>query len=101
VNGEYLMLGKTIIAAFILLGMSGCGGSKEDSQLTETRMDDLDSLEGTISDDLMNADTSTEEGPIEAAPPIEAKPREKSEAIPTEKTEKPAAADTDDKASTE
>ncbi|MGH8338482.1 MAG: hypothetical protein ACRETL_17020 [Gammaproteobacteria bacterium] len=31
-------------------------------------MDDLDSLEGTISDDAINTDQSTEEGPIEALP---------------------------------
>jgi hypothetical protein len=31
-------------------------------------MDDLDSLEGTISDDMINTDQSTDEPPLEAAP---------------------------------
>lgn len=60
----------TIIApAFAaLLALSACGGSKEDNQVTETRMDDLDSLEGTISDDMINTDESTDEAPVEAMP---------------------------------
>lgn len=60
----------TIIApAFAaLLALSACGGSKEDNQVTETRMDDLDSLEGTISDDMINTDESTDEAPVEATP---------------------------------
>ncbi|TSB04159.1 hypothetical protein [Sphingorhabdus contaminans] len=95
------MHAKTIIAAFILVGLSGCGGNKEDSQLTETRMDDLDSLEGTISDDMVNTDTSTDEGPIEAAPPAEAKPTAKTDDNSTDKTAEPAAASTEDKAATE
>lgn len=55
-------------AAMALLALSACGGSKEDNQVTETRMEDLDSLEGTISDDVMNVDESTDEAPTEAAP---------------------------------
>ncbi len=55
-------------AVATLLLLSACGGSKEDNQATETRMDDLDSLEGTISDDVMNVDESADEAPIEAAP---------------------------------
>ena len=48
--------------------LSACGGTSENGAATETRMDDLDSLEGTISDDAINTDQSTEEGPMEAAP---------------------------------
>jgi hypothetical protein len=54
------------IAVFLL--MSACGSSKEDNQVTETRMDNLDSLEGTISDDMINTDESTDEAAVEAAP---------------------------------
>jgi hypothetical protein len=54
--------------ALTLLALSACGGSKEDNQVTETRMDDIDSLEGTISDDAINMDASTDEAPVEAAP---------------------------------
>ncbi|MES2904150.1 MAG: hypothetical protein V4696_08200 [Pseudomonadota bacterium] len=50
------------------LMLSACGGSAEDNQVTETRMDDLDSLEGTISDDMINTDESTDEAPVDAAP---------------------------------
>jgi hypothetical protein len=52
----------------VLLALTACGGSKEDNQVTETRMDDIDSLEGTISDDAINMDESTDEAPVEAAP---------------------------------
>ena len=56
------------VPAIALLALTACGGSKEDNQVTETRMDDLDSLEGTISDDMINTDESTDEAPVEAAP---------------------------------
>jgi hypothetical protein len=50
----------------------GCsGGDKEDSKVTQTQMDDIDSLEGTISDDMINTDESTEQAPLDAAPPPE------------------------------
>lgn len=54
------------VASLALL--SACGGSAEDNQVTETRMDDLDSLEGTISDDMINTDESTDEAPVDGAP---------------------------------
>ena len=54
------------IAVFLLV--SACGSSKEDNQVTETRMDNLDSLEGTISDDMINTDESTDEALVETAP---------------------------------
>lgn len=57
-----------LIPAAAMLLLSACGDSKEDNQLTETRMDDLDSLEGTISDDILNVDESTDEAPTEASP---------------------------------
>lgn len=53
--------------ALALFALNACGGAKEDNQVTETRMDDIDSLEGTISDDAINLDTSTDEAPVEAA----------------------------------
>ena len=55
-------------ALAVALLLSACGSSKEDNQVTETRMDNLDSLEGTISDDMINTDESTDEAPVEAAP---------------------------------
>lgn len=61
-----LIVPTVAVASLALL--SACGGSAEDNQVTETRMDDLDSLEGTISDDMINTDESTDEAPVDAAP---------------------------------
>lgn len=58
-----------IVAAFAaLLALTACGGGKEDNQVTETRMDNLENLKGTISDDMINTDESTDEAPVEAMP---------------------------------
>jgi hypothetical protein len=46
-----------VLAASLAM-LSACGGSTEDNAVTETRMDDLDSLEGTISDDMAPAETA-------------------------------------------
>ncbi len=54
--------------------LSACGSNKEDSQVTETRMEDIDSLEGTISDDMINTDESTDQAPLEAPPAGEGGP---------------------------
>lgn len=51
--------------------LASCG-SKEDSQVSEQRMDDVDSVAGTISDDMVNTDENTDEAPVDAAPPPEA-----------------------------
>lgn len=53
-------------ALAVALLLSACGSAKEDNQVTETRMDNLDSLEGTISDDMINTDESTDEAPVDA-----------------------------------
>lgn len=60
----------TIIApaCAALLALTACGGGKEDNQVTETRMDNLENLKGTISDDMINTDESTDEAPVEAMP---------------------------------
>ena len=55
-------------ALAVVLLLSACGSAKEDNQVTETRMDNLDSLEGTISDDMIITDESTDEARVEAAP---------------------------------
>lgn len=60
------IVSTAIIASLTML--TACGGNTEDNQVTETRMDDLDSLEGTISDDMINTDESTDEAPVDAAP---------------------------------
>lgn len=65
------MLRTTTLPILLLASamLSACGGSAEDSKTTETRMDDIDSIEGTISDDSINTDESTEEGMIDPEAP--------------------------------
>lgn len=96
---------RSIISSSVLfasLGMlSACGVATEDNAVTETRMDDLDSLEGTISDDPINTDQSTGEGPMEAPPvgtSIERPAASKEEAGPVVE---PVTTGTEDKADAE
>ena len=74
-------------ALALLLLVSACGSYKEDNQVTETRMDNLESLKGTISDDMINTDESTDEAPLDAAPAV-AEP-DKAEAPKTDATKAP------------
>ena len=65
--------------AFILsvtLLLAACGGGDE-SKVTETRMDDIDSLQGTISDEMVNTDELNEQAMVEAASATPAKPKAK------------------------
>jgi hypothetical protein len=63
---------RRILTTALLLTLPlvhACSGSKsEDSKVTQTRMDDIDNVEGTISDDMINTDESTETAPLDAAP---------------------------------
>jgi hypothetical protein len=59
-------------------------GDGENSKVTQTRMNDIDSVEGTISDDMINTDESTEQAPVDAAPAPVAKVAKK-----VEKADKP------------
>jgi hypothetical protein len=90
-----------LIAAIFLPGLSACSDNKEDNQVTATRMDDLGSLEGTISDDMINTDMSTDEGPYESVVPADVKPEAKAEEKPLEEAEMPIPVVTDEKATTE
>ena len=65
-----MRLSRLMPALALLLLVSACGSSKEDNQVTETRMDNLESLKGTISDDMINTDESTDEAPLYAAPAV-------------------------------
>jgi hypothetical protein len=82
-----------IALVFASLSLAACGGSKEDNQVTETRMDDIDSLEGTISDDAINMDASTDEAPVEAAPPPTDQPKPKTDKAEAKETGGPDKAD--------
>ena len=56
-----------ILLTIALPALSACGGNDADSKVTETRMDDIDSVEGTISDEMIPTDEVTEEAPVEAS----------------------------------
>ena len=66
---------RALILSVTLL-LAACGGSDE-SKVTETRMDDIDSLQGTISDEMVNTDELNEQAMVEAAPAVTAKPKAK------------------------
>ena len=59
-------------ALAMMLLLSACGSSKEDNQATETRMDNLDSLEGTISDDMINTDEAIDDVPVQSGADVSA-----------------------------
>lgn len=89
---------KSAIILFTMLPLlHACSGSGEDSKVTETRMDDLDSVEGTISDDMVNTDQSTDEAPVDAAAPANPKPKTKSEDGDSPKTAATAEPKSEDK----
>lgn len=83
-----MRLSRLTPALALLLLVSACGSSKEDNQVTETRMDNLESLEGTISDDMINTDESTDVAPLAAAPAV-AEP-DKAEAPKTDAAKAPS-----------
>lgn len=66
---------RTVILSFCLL-LAACGGSGE-STVTETKMDDIDNLQGTISDEMVNTDELNEQAMVEAASASAAKPKAK------------------------
>lgn len=69
-------------ALAMMLLLAACGSSKEDRQATETRMDTLDSLEGTISDDMINTDEAVDDVPVQSNIEI-SEPVERKDATPT------------------
>jgi hypothetical protein len=86
-NEDIMRLSRPTPALALLLLVSACGSSKEDNQVTETRMDNLESLEGTISDDMINTDESTDVAPLATAPAV-AEP-DKAEAPKTDAAKAP------------
>lgn len=94
------MLPFVVFASLSLLG--ACGNNTEDNNVTETRMDDLDSIEGTISDDIIDTDQSTDEPLFEAAPPADGS-KSKANPVKAEETadDRPEASKKDDKAAAE
>jgi hypothetical protein len=61
-----------LAAAAILQGCSGdkdskAGAASESNAVTQTRMDNIDSLQGTISDEMIITDDATDEAALETA----------------------------------
>ena len=81
---------RPVINIALLLALPlihGCsGGKSEDSKVTQTQMDDIDNVQGTISDDMINTDESTDIAPVDAAPVEVATPSNKVAAKPVAKT---------------
>lgn len=69
---------RRVLILSLALSLAACGGGDE-SKVTETRMDDIDSLQGTISDEMVNTDELNEQAMVEAAPAATAKPKAKSD----------------------
>ncbi len=65
------LLKVAVMGCFACAGLHGCTSeqSKEDSQITQTRMNDIDSIEGSISDEMIDTDQSTEEAMVDASAP--------------------------------
>ena len=59
-------LALLIVSTALLAACSG--GNSEDSKVTQTRLDDLDNIEGTISDEMINTDESTDQPMIDNTP---------------------------------
>lgn len=55
-----------VVSTALLAACSG--GNSEDSKVTQTRLDDLDNIEGTISDEMVNTDESTDQPMIDNTP---------------------------------
>jgi len=73
----------TVTALLIMPVISACSNSgnertAEDSKVTETRMDDIDKIEGTISDEMIDTTESTQPAPL-AGKEAEADKDEKSD----------------------
>lgn len=86
-----------ILLALALPALSACGGNDADSKVTETRMDDIDSIEGTISDEMIPTDEVTEMAPVEAsAAPVADKAKADDKPAPADKAAPAAAPATDE-----
>lgn len=73
------------------------GGNSEDSKVTQTRLDDLDNIEGTISDEMVNTDESTDQPMIDNTPLPSSGAKPKADAAKEKKeatAEKPTSAPT-------
>lgn len=60
---------KTIAVVSAAMLAASCGNdeperAKIDAQVTETRMDDIDQIDGTINDDMIDTDSSRLDAPL-------------------------------------
>lgn len=48
-----------------MIALSACSDKDEDSRVTESRLNDIDNIEGTINDDMINTDTVENQDAVE------------------------------------
>ena len=83
---------RASIAIILIAILGGCDSGNivtggKDEKVTSVPMGDIDSLEGTISDEMINTDESTDEAPLDkSAPPPDPAAKKKAE-TKTAKTE--------------
>jgi hypothetical protein len=94
-KGNIMRRASIALLLIATLGISALGGCDsgnivtggKDEKVTAVPMGDIDSLEGTISDEMINTDESTDEAPLDkSAPPADPAAKKKDEAK-TAKTE--------------
>ncbi len=96
-------LALILIATLGISTLGGCDSGNivtggKDEKVTAVPMGDIDSLEGTISDEMINTDESTDEAPLDKSAPPSDPAAKKKDVAKTAKTEtakpetKPAAA---------
>ncbi len=82
---------RRLSVAFILVAtLSGCDSgnvaASNDEKVTQVPMGDIDSTEGTISDEMINTDESTDEAPLDNSP-VASAAKPKAEAAAKKKDE--------------
>lgn len=83
---------RVLLLLLLALPLAGCSdANKEDNKVTQTIMDDIDSIEGTINDDMIDTDQSTEQAPLEAAPVADTATKNDTKSAETKKTQTPPA----------
>jgi hypothetical protein len=80
------------IALVSIVALAGCDsgnmitGGKEE-KVTAVSMGDIDNIEGTISDEMINTDESTDEAPLDSSAPPASSVAKKKEAPKTAKSD--------------
>lgn len=83
---------RASIALILLVTLAGCDSGNivtggKDEKVTAVSMGDIDNIEGTISDEMINTDESTDQAPIDSSAPPASAVAKKKEAPKTAKAE--------------